>query len=267
MNRSDDRFSGSVDSVALVTGGNSGIGKATALAFAAAGARVVVAARGKERGRAVVQQIRDGGGEATFVRTDVSRADEVEAMVRVAVETYGGLDVAVNNAGTTEGLAGAPLADVAESDFDRQVAVNLKGVFLCMKYEIPALLARGSGAVVNICSYQGLYAGPGVSPYTAAKHGVLGLTKTAALEYVNQGIRINAICPGAVRTPMLEEHAFRLVSPEDPPSAEAAYKAQIPAGRIAEPHEIAEAVLWLCSEAASYVIGQGLVVDGGWAVR
>lgn len=249
--------------VALITGANSGIGKATALTFARDGARVVIAARGVEQGEETVRTICDRGGDAIFVRTDVSRAEEVEAMVAEAVATYGHLDFACNNAGTGEGL-GAPLADIDEDDFDRQISVNLKGVFLCMKYEIRGMLARGAGAIVNVSSVQGLVAGVRCSPYAAAKHGVLGLTKSAALEYVKAGIRINAVCPGAIRTPMLEERAFEIVSPGDPGAAEALYNQHIPAGRIAAPEEIAETILWLCSDAASYVVGHCLVADGGW---
>lgn len=247
---------------ALITGGNSGIGAATALAFARSGARVAIAARRVAPGEAIVQRIRSEGGQAIFVPTDVSQSAQVEAMVRATVDAFGGLDIAVNNAGAAEGL-GAPLAEVSEADFDYQIAVNLRGVFLSMKYEIPALLARGGGAIVNVSSYQGLYAGPGASPYTAAKHAVVGLTKSAALEYVKQNVRINSICPGAIRTPMLEEHAFRMVSPADPPAAEAVYNQHIPAGRIAAPEEIAGAILWLCSQAASYIVGQAVAVDGG----
>jgi NAD(P)-dependent dehydrogenase (short-subunit alcohol dehydrogenase family) len=246
--------------VALVTGASSGIGRATALAFARAGAAVVVASRNLERLEETARVIRETGGEATAIRTDVTRADQVERLVQETVDVYGRLDAAFNNAGGYRLVGGKRglTADLGEDVWDRVTAVNLKGVWLCMKYEIEQMLAQGGGAIVNNSSNDGLRAVPYSSPYVAAKHGVIGLTKTAAMEYARQGIRVNAVCPGWILTPPV-----RMLM-EDDPGVESAMLAEEPIGRFGEPEEVAEAVLWLCSEAASYVTGHALAVDGGY---
>lgn len=249
--------------VALVTGGTSGIGRATALAFARAGATVVVAGRSEERGDAVVRELRDAGAEGMFVRTDVSRGGDVEALVAEVVRRFGRLDCAFNNAAAVEGGVFRDTVDITEEEFDRHMALNLRSVWLCMKHEIAQMLTQGgSGAIVNTSSVNGLGGTPHNSLYAAAKAGVLGLTKSAALEYASRGIRINALVPGAFRTPMLEG-VFERLGGADPAAIEAAYARAIPLGRIGTPEEAAAAVLWLCSDAASYVTGVSMIVDGG----
>lgn len=243
--------------VAVITGGSSGLGQATALLFAKAGAKVVIANRGVEGGEETVNRIKKTGGEAIFVKTDVSKAAEVEALVTRTVETYGRLDCAFNNAGT-EGTM-ALTADQTEENFERTIGVNLKGVWLCMKYELQQMLKQGSGAIVNMSSVNGLGGAPNASLYSASKHGVLGLTKSAAMEYAQAGIRINAMCAGTFRTPMLER-----VSSGSLEEAQAKLQSVISMGRLGQPEELAEAVLWLCSDAASYVTGHSMGVDGGF---
>jgi NAD(P)-dependent dehydrogenase (short-subunit alcohol dehydrogenase family) len=246
--------------VALVTGAAGGMGRATAQAFAAAGAQVVAADIAAEGGEQTVEEIKRNGGEAVFVRTDVSSARDVEAVVRAAVRNYGGLDCACNAAAIeTETTL---LADCDEATFDRLVAVNLKSIFLCLKYEIRAMLDRGGGAIVNIASTNSFRPRPKQSVYTATKHGVAGMTKTAAIEYASAGIRINAVAPGAIDTPMLRgAMAAR-------GSAEADVLARLSLiGRFGQPEEIASAVLWLCSDQASYTMGHVLAVDGGYLAR
>ena len=246
--------------VALVTGGSSGIGRATALAFAKEGATVVIADILVEAGEETVRMIKGAGSEAILIKTDVSKAAEVEAVIKKTVESYGRLDYAVNNAGI-EGDT-APTADCTEENWDRVININLKGAWLCMKYEIPQMLAQGGGAIVNISSIAGLVGVPGlVCAYVASKHGILGLTKIAALEYAKAGIRVNAVCPGPIRTPMLD----RFIGGR--PEVEAQFEALEPVGRIGKPEEIAEAVVWLCSDAASFVTGHPLAVDGGWVAQ
>ncbi|MEW5762241.1 MAG: SDR family oxidoreductase [Bacillota bacterium] len=245
--------------VALVTGGGSGIGRATALVFAREGARVAVADYVVEGGEETVRMIREAGGEAFFIRADVSSAADVEAMVNKVVETYGRLDCAHNNAGV-EGVM-APLADCTEANWDRTIAINLKGVFLCMKYEIPQMLKQGGGAIVNTASVAGLVGFRGLPAYVASKFGVVGLTKAAALDYATAGIRVNAVCPGVIRTPMVE----RITGGD--PQAEAQFAAGEPVGRLGDPREIGEAVVWLCSDAASFVTGHAMAVDGGWVAQ
>jgi NAD(P)-dependent dehydrogenase (short-subunit alcohol dehydrogenase family) len=241
--------------VALVTGGGSGIGRASALAFAREGAKVVVADVAVEGGEETVRLIQQSGGEAIFGKTDVSRAAEVEALVSRAVQTYGRLDCAHNNAGI-EGAA-ATTIDYAEDAWERVIAINLKGVWLCMKYEIPHLLKQGGGAIVNTASTAGLVGYRGGSAYVASKHGVVGLTKSAALEYAKAGVRVNAVCPGAIDTPMMGR-----LTGHRPQRAERMAAAE-PVGRMGQPEEIAQAVVWLCSEAASFVTGHAMAVDGG----
>lgn len=240
--------------VALVTGGSSGIGRATARAFAREGARVVVADINPDGGQETVQMIKQQAAEAIFIRTDVSRSVEVQALIEKAIEAYGRLDCAFNNAGVA--ARGARITDQTEEDWDRIVGINLKGVWLCMKYEIPQMLRGGGGAIVNTSSIGGLVGFPNTSPYTASKHGVVGLTKCAALEYAKDGIRVNAVCPGAIQTPMIER---RIASGREP--------AISPMERIGSPEEVAQAVVWLCSDAASLITGHALPVDGGYVAR
>ncbi|MBN1210109.1 MAG: glucose 1-dehydrogenase [Myxococcaceae bacterium] len=248
---------------ALVTGGSSGIGLATARELCRAGAKVAIAARGVERGAAAAKALREEGGEAFFLPVDVSRGQDVHRLVEAVLERWGRLDLAVNNASLAE-LTLAPTAELPEEEFDRVVAVSLKGVWLCMKHELPAMLRGGGGAIVNISSVNGLSGTPMAAAYCAAKHGVHGLSKTAALEYGGQGVRVNVICPGAHRTPMLEG-VFSRVSPGEPDKAEALYRSRIPQGRLGDPQEAARAILWLLSADASYVNGSILTVDGGLA--
>ena len=244
---------------ALVTGGGSGLGRASAIALARAGATVTVADVDEQGGKETAALVsEEAGGDADFVRADVTQADEVEAMVDKAVARWGRLDCALNNAGTT-GVS-APTADYTLDDWNRAIALNLTGVFLCLKYELPAMLERG-GAIVNMASGAGLVGFPGLPAYVASKHGVVGLTRAAALEYASQGVRVNAICPGSTRTPMLEgfmggdEQVERMMT------------RAVPLGRLGRPEEIAEAVVWLCSDAASFVVGHSLAVDGGSVIQ
>ncbi|WP_298404502.1 SDR family oxidoreductase [uncultured Chloroflexus sp.] len=240
--------------VALVTGAASGIGRASALAFAQQGAKVVVADVSVEGGEETVRMIKEIGGDALFIATDVSRSTEVEALIRHTVAHYGRLDIAHNNAAIEGALA--PTASYTEEDWDRTINVNLKGTWLCMKYEILQMLHQGGGAIVNTASVVGLVGTMGLPAYCASKGGVIQLTKAAALEYAKAGIRVNAICPGATYTPMLN----RLLAQ---PGAETGMLATIPLGRISQPAEVAAAAVWLCSDAASYVTGHVMVVDGG----
>lgn len=242
--------------MALVVGGSSGIGRAAAIAFAKEGAKVVIAARRVNKGQMVVDSIRKSGGDAIFVMTDVSKDLAVRSLVNTTLEAFGRLDCAFNNAGYDGPKV--PLTEYREEDWDRVVDINLKGVWLCMKYEIQEMRKRGKGAIVNTSSVSGL-AGTsrGISPYVAAKHGVLGLTKAAALEYGASGIRVNAICPGWTRTEMAEQ-VWQL-----DPQLENRIRVGIPLGRFGMPEEVAEAAVWLCSDAASFVTGHSMVVDGG----
>jgi NAD(P)-dependent dehydrogenase (short-subunit alcohol dehydrogenase family) len=252
--------------VAIVTGGNSGIGRATAIAFAREGAAVVIAARDEERGAEVEREIRAAGGEAWFVPTDVALADDVEALVTSTVHRHGRLDIAFNNAGIASG-AMRPLADFDEAEFDRTIAVNLKSVWLCMKHQIRHMLARTptGGVIVNTSSVNGLGGAASGAIYSASKAGVLALTKSAAQEYGRQHIRVNALVAGAFRTPMLER-VFERAADGDPAriaGVAAGYEALTALGRIGDPAEAADAVVWLCSDAARYVTGHSLIVDGG----
>ena len=245
--------------IALVTGAGSGIGRESALAFAASGAQVMVSDVVVEGGEETVARIKAAGGEATFMRADVSQRAEVEALIRQTVETYGRVDCAHNNAGIEGDMA--PTADCTEANWDRTIAINLKGVWLCMKYEIPQMLEQGSGVIVNTSSVAGLVGFVNLPAYTATKHGVAGLTRTAALEYAQQGIRVNAVCPGVIHTPMID----RIVGGDA--EAEAQFTALEPVGRMGSPAEVAQAVVWLCSDAASFVTGVAMPVDGGFVAQ
>jgi NAD(P)-dependent dehydrogenase (short-subunit alcohol dehydrogenase family) len=238
--------------VALVTGGAMGIGKTTAQIFAREGARVVVVDIVTEGGEETVQLIKEAGGDALFVKCDVTNSKDVEAMVIKAVDTYGRLDCAFNNAGIA--IPGTTV-ECSEEDWDRVLSVNLKGVWLCMKYEISQMLTQGGGVIVNTSSAGGLVGTPGIAAYTASKHGVVGLTRTAALEHVTAGIRVNAVCPGSAPTPMLDPVVNH-------PELKAMLESKHPMGRFATTEEIAEAVIWLCSDRASYVTGVAFPVDG-----
>lgn len=241
--------------VALVTGGASGIGRATVEQLAAAGARVVVADLDEVRGAGLADAINGGGGEAVFVRADVTVPDEVEAMVAAAVDRFGRLDVAVNNAGRPGTYAA--LTDQTLEDWERTVAVNLTGTFLCLRAEIGAMVGAGGGAIVNVASAAGLMGFAQLPAYVASKHGVIGLTKSVALEFARNGIRVNAVCPGNVRTQMLEGFAGG-----DEQILQGMGRMQ-PIGRLGTPQEVAEAIVWLCSDAASFVTGHAMAVDGG----
>jgi len=238
---------------ALVTGGASGIGRASALAFAREGARVMLADVNAAGGEAVAAEIRAQGGEARFHLADVSDEAAVAALVAETVRVFGGLDCALNNAGITGPMG--PLPGIALAEFERVIRLNLVSVFLCLKHEIPAMSA--GGAIVNMASASGMIPTPALSGYCASKHGVLGLTRTAAAENARTGIRINAVCPGSVDTPMLQT-AMALG-----PEVKKMILASQPGGRLGEPEEIAEAVVWLCSDRASFVNGHSMLVDGG----
>ena len=245
--------------VALVTGGSSGIGRATSLVFASEGAKVVIADIDVAGGDETVKMIEQAGGEATCIKTDVRNATEVEALINNAVKTYGRLDCAHNNAGVLG--VDIPITEATEEDCDYVINTNLKGVWLCMKYEIIQMLEQGGGAIVNAASVAGLVGFPGMPVYSAGKHGVIGLTKTAALEYAQAGIRVNAVCPSAIRTPATESALSAF------PELEANMKDDIPVGRMGSANEIAEAVVWLCSDGASFVTGLAMPVDGGFMAK
>ena len=244
--------------VALVTGAASGIGRATALTFAREGAKLVIADMNEDGGQQTVHMITENGGEATFVQVDVSNATEVQTMISKAVDTYGRLDCAHNNAGV--GGNRTTLTDCSEDDWHRIISINLTGVWLCMKYEIPEMLKNGGGAIVNTASIMGLVAGSSPA-YAASKHGVVGLTKSAALAYAQSGVRVNAVCPGFIRTPMVEE------APWYNEESEADLIGRHPIGRLGKPDDIAETVVWLCSDAASFVTGHAMPVDGGYVAK
>jgi len=242
--------------VAIVTGGTSGIGRDTAILFAKSGAKVVVAGRRETEGEETIDLIRAGGGEGLFVQTDVSKSAEVQALVQKTVAKFGRLDIAFNNAGVEGNWI--PIIEQSEEDWNRTIDINLKGTWLCLKYEIQQMLKQGSGgAIVNMSSVAGFIGSAGAATYSASKHGVLGLTKSAALETASRGIRVNAICPAVIETPMGE----RLFG--EPEFKKFALSLH-PIGRFGKPMEVAEAVLFMCSDRASFMTGQSLGLDGGF---
>ena len=242
--------------VAIVTGGNSGIGRATAVALAKEGVKVVIAARREKEGEETVRLVKDAGSDGVFVKTDVTNEDDIKALVDRTIQVYGKLDYALNNAGFDE--AQTTLVEETSNHFDQIMNVNVKGVWLCMKYEIPEMIKNGAGAIVNMSSVAGLIGIPQIPIYVASKHAVLGLTKSAAIGYAKSGIRINAVAPGVVKTDMISSIDKQFME---------TLKSMHPIGRIADPEEIAEAVVWLLSDKASFVVGHTLSVDGGIVSR
>jgi NAD(P)-dependent dehydrogenase (short-subunit alcohol dehydrogenase family) len=245
--------------VALITGAGSGIGRATSLIFAREGAKLVLADIVVEGGEETLRMVKEAGAEAIFVRTDVSKLTEVEALVAKVISTWGRIDCAFNNAGIDGKMA--KLADCTEETWNRTIAINLSGVFFCMKAEIPHMLRQGGGAIVNTASVAGLTGSPGLPAYVASKHGVVGLTRAAAIEYGREKIRVNCVCPGPIHTPMMS----RLLTGR--PEMEQRFASAEPLKRLGEPAEIGEAVAWLCSDAASYVTGHAMPVDGGYMAK
>ncbi len=243
--------------IALVTGGSSGIGRAAALAFAKEGAKVVVADIDVNGGEETVRTVKEAGGEAIFARTDVTRPDEVAALVEAAVDRFGRLDCAFNNAGVEAAQGLAMFTDLPDTELDRLLAVNLKGVWHCLKQEIAQMLKQGGGAIVNTASVAGLVGFQLSAAYVASKHGVVGLTKAVALDYASAGIRVNAVCPGVTRTPMVDA----LIGGDE--ALEAQIVSVHPIGRLARPEEIARVAVWLCTDEASFLTGQAIAVDGG----
>jgi len=244
--------------VALITGGNSGIGRATAIEFAQHGAKVVITGRREKEGHEVIAEIKALGGEAIFAKTDVSKESDVKAMIERTLETFGRLDCAFNNAGIEETLT--PLSNQTEETYDQIMDINVKGVWLSLKHEIPAMLKTGGGAIVNSSSIAGLVGFAMAPVYVASKHAVIGLTKSIALEYAKQNVRVNAVAPGSIETRMLRDFAS---APEVRQMLEAGH----PMGRIGQPKEVASTVIWLCSGGASFVTGQTLAIDGGYTVQ
>lgn len=243
--------------VAIVTGGSFGIGRAAAIAFAERGAKVVIA--DVVENNETLEAIRKLNGDAILVKCDVSKEQDIKDLVRQTIAKYGRLDYAFNNAGV-EG-ASAITHECTVENWDRTTGINLKGIWLCMKYEIPEMLKQGKGIIVNNASIAGLVGFPNIPAYVASKHGVVGLTKNAALEYAKQNIRVNAICPGVIRTPMIDRFTGK------DKEVEKQFAAQEPVGRLGEPGEVADAVMWLCSDSSSFVTGTALPVDGGWVAQ
>ncbi|MDE0043835.1 MAG: SDR family oxidoreductase [Candidatus Poribacteria bacterium] len=246
--------------VALVTGGGSGLGRSSALAFAREGARVVVSDVNMQIGEETVRMIQDANGECILLQADMLEAAEIEEMISKAVSAYGRLDYAFNSAGVGPAKS-ARIDECSIEDWDRVVSINLRSVFLCMKYELRQMLNQGSGVIVNVASIYGLVGhGGGGSSYTSSKHAVVGLTKTAALEYAKEGIRVNAVCPGYTRTPLIQGLL-------DDPEKSAEVASWHPMGRFGLPEEISEVVVWLCSDAASFITGHAMAVDGGFVAQ
>jgi len=247
--------------VALITGGSSGMGRTTALAFAQKGAKIVVASRREKEGEETVAMIKEIGSEAIFVKTDITQVIEVENLVNQTINTYARLDYAFNNAGV-EGILG-PSIEQTESNWNYIIDINLKGVWLSMKYQIPAMLKNGGGAIVNNASIYGLMGLANLSIYCASKHGVIGLTKAVALEQATAGIRINTVCPGIIQTDMVD----RAFGKDDDSEGKVQMAASHPIGRLGKPEEIANAVVWLCSDSASFITGHSLTIDGGYTIQ
>jgi NAD(P)-dependent dehydrogenase (short-subunit alcohol dehydrogenase family) len=244
--------------VALVTGGTTGIGRATAIALGAAGVKVVFSGRRDAEGEVTTKLIHETGAECLYVHSDASNEEDIKALVQKTIKTYGRLDCAFNNAGIES--PAKPLHEHLIEEFDNLMAINVRGLFLCMKYEIQHMLTQGAGVIVNNSSTQGLFSYPGNSLYTASKHAVMGLTRSAALDYAKQGIRINAVNPGSITTELLDRAFKQLgISADD-------VKSLVPMGRVGQAEEVAQAVVFLCSDAASYITGQPLVIDGGFTV-
>lgn len=255
MTTNDNRYTGKV---AFVTGAANGIGRATALAFARKGASVAIADVSEQGNQETARLIEELGGRAIAIKCDVTRAKDVQAALDKTIETFGRLDFAFNNAGVEQ--KNVATSEIEEAEWERIVNINLRGVFLCMKYEIPLLLKQGGGAIVNTSSGAGVIGIKGGAAYTAAKHGVIGLTKSAALDYAAQNIRVNAVAPGYIDTPMMDRFTGGTTEGQEKVIA------QEPIGRMGQPEEIANAVIWLCSDASSFVVGHALVVDGGQTV-